>query len=75
VRAPEADDEPAGVGLRQRRVAAVTSEAGTWSTDRIPLATAIRDVERTTLPIWVRLLPWPPGSQRVEYEARELVGH
>jgi hypothetical protein len=53
----------------------VTSEAGTWSTDRIPLATAIRDVERTTLPIWVRLLPWPPGSQRVEYEARELVGH
>jgi hypothetical protein len=75
VRAPKADDEPAGVVCASAVWAAVTSEAGTWSTDRMPLATAIRDVERTSLPIWVRLLPWPPGSQRVVYEARELVGH
>jgi hypothetical protein len=67
VRTAEADDEPPGMGRRQRHMAAVTSEAGTSSTDRIPLATPIREVERTTLPMWVRLLPRPPGSHRVEY--------
>ena len=46
--------------------AAVTSAAGTRSTDRMPLATPIRDVPRTTSPICGRLLPWPAAIQSVE---------